>query len=98
MTRNITVIGTGGARLILDADQPWVAAQLAAGQLTPADSSSHRSAASGTGAGDEQFPSRPSTSAAKREWVAHIVATTDLTQAEAEDLTRAELIALTEEG
>jgi hypothetical protein len=84
----IEVTGTGGARFRVDRSLPWVAAQLDAGQLTPTGTA----AAAAPEPEEQGVVQRPAASASKADWVAYIANTTDLSTAEAEALTKAELI------
>lgn len=86
MAELITVEGTAGARFTVDPDVPWVAAQLANRMLAQVERPE-----------PETGPERPAQAATKEVWVAYIVATTDLSEAEAADLTKADLIALAAE-
>ncbi|WP_435107348.1 hypothetical protein [Nocardiopsis synnemataformans] len=92
MAELITVEGTAGARFTVDPAVPWVATQLANRMLVQVERPEPK-AAPETETGAE----RPAQSAAKEVWVAYIARTTDLSEAEAADLTKADLIALAAE-
>jgi hypothetical protein len=90
----ITVEGTAGARFTVDPDVPWVAAQLASRMLVQV---ARPEPGAEPETGPEAEPERPAQSAAKEVWVAYIAQTTDLSEAEAADLTKADLIGLATE-
>ncbi|WP_433699096.1 hypothetical protein [Nocardiopsis sp. CA-288880] len=86
MAELITVAGTAGATFAVDPDVPWVAAQLANRMLIQVARPE-----------PETEVERPAQSAAKEVWVAYIAQTTALSEAEAADLTKADLVALAAE-